>query len=530
MLMATMATVMAKKSNKNSFLLLIPLSLASNAALAGEWTFEPNLGLTETYTNNVELTPENHQSSVVSQLITGIKGEFTSREVSLSFSGTETYAAYSHNSDLNDDFQTANIEGVISLWPRGPVLIANSSITNVSQNTANNSLADLVSGDMVQISSHNAGLQYQTASSGYNFDGSIIYNLTETEDRVGENRGYTAKIYTENGNAARNIFWQIRGEYADKENKAASGTKYSFEAGVGTITSFNLNPFLRYYDEDISGNIVGANQTSTRSWGPAIRWLVSDHLYIDVSYNYVADKEVSNDYVAANINWQPSQRTSLEAGYSQRFFGDSYNLDLQHKTKRLTNTLSYNETIEVFDRDRYEQIDVGIFWCPVDITITNISQCFAQSAQPQGESQLGTFFTLEPVESNEFSLNKQFLWSSKLELSKTSFTINSSATRRESIESKKIDDTLTTSFTIDRKISGRSNLTILAKYDYKVFDKDSLDDNQEDHYRTYSATYTKNLASSLSTHFTIQHVNRDSNIDRYSYDEIRAFINITKDF
>jgi len=521
---------MVRKHNKKKLTIFIALALASHAALAGEWTFNPSLGLTETYTNNVELTPDNHQSSVVSQLIAGVNGEFTSREMYLAFSGTETYAAYSHNSDLNDDFQTANIEGAISLWPSGPKFIASSSLTNVSQNTANNSLADLVSGDTIQRSSHKAGLQYEFANSNYSFDSGVIYNLTETEDSIGESKGYTANISTKNGNAARHVFWQLRGEYSDRENKTASGKKYSLEAGVGVITSLKLNPFLRYYDEDISGNVIGANQATTRSWGPAIRWLASEHLYLDVSYNYVDDKETSDDYIAANINWQPSQRTSLEAGYSQRFFGDSYNLDLQHKTKRLTNKISYDEKIEVFDRDSYEQVDVGIFWCPVDITITNITQCFAQSEQPEGEYQLSTFFTLVPVENNEFSLNKRLLWNSKLQLSRTSFTFNSSATRRESIASKRIDDTLSASFTIDRKISGRSNLTFLAKYDHRVFNKDNPDNGQEDHYRTFSATYTKNLASSLSTHFTIQHVNRDSNIDRYSYDEVRAYINITKDF
>jgi len=231
---------------------------------------------------------------------------------------------------------------------------------------------------------------------------------------------------------------------------------------------------VRFYDEDISGDFINQNQQTTSSWGPGIRWLVSDHLMIDISYNYVADEAVSEDYVATSIQWEPSARTSLSAGYSQRFFGDSYNLDIQHKTKRLANSITYDESLEVFDRNNYEQIDIGIFWCPADIDLTNIAQCFAQSEQPsEGDFQLARFFSLEPIESNEFSLNKRFSWTSTLQLARTSFAFNTFATRRERLEAAVINDALGASITIKRKISGKSNLTLLAKYDYLIFDKDN---------------------------------------------------------
>ncbi|MCI2282247.1 hypothetical protein L3081_01040 [Colwellia sp. MSW7] len=71
----------------------------------------------------------------------------------------------------------------------------------------------------------------------------------------------------------------------------------------------------------------------------------------------------------------------------------------------------------------------------------------------------------------------------------------------------------------------------MTKYNYLAFDKNNPDGiRQKDYYRTISATYTKDLASSLSAHFTLQHVNRDSNLEQYTYDETRAIINVTKEF
>ena len=81
----------------------------------------------------------------------------------------------------------------------------------------------------------------------------------------------------------------------------------------------------------------------------------------DISYNYVAeDNTTSDDYVAAAIEWIPSARTSLAAGYSQRFFGKSYNLDLQHSSRRFSNTITYDETLEAFDRNNYQQVDLSL--------------------------------------------------------------------------------------------------------------------------------------------------------------------------
>jgi hypothetical protein len=267
---------------------------------------------------------------------------------------------------------------------------------------------------------------------------------------------------------------------------------------MGAITSWNLNPFIRYYDENVQGTGISQNQNTTSSWGPGIRWLATPHITIDLSYNFLVDETVSDDYFDTSIQWEPSARTSLTFGYSQRFFGDSYNLDLKHRTKRLTNSITYDESLEVFDRNTY------------------------QETTPENP---------ELVESNEFSLNKRLAWSSQLQLSRTSFGLSISSNERTSLETNIVDNTLATNISITRTISPKSSLSLSAAYNYSIYDKDNpLGSRQEDYYRTVSANYTKNLASALSTIFTVRHINRDSTNDRFSYNEVRAIINITKEF
>ncbi len=537
--MAIMATAMVRKINNfrlATAMALLFLFTIPSSTFAGEWQFIPNFGIKETYTDNVELAITEPTSSLVSQSIIGLDAEYQSRLASFSFSGKNNNLFFSHDSDINDSYLTLTSTGQYYLWTSGPAIFVSANVSNTNRNSASNGLADLVSGDTVQAENYSAGLRYNVNNNSFSIESSVNYSINSFEDGIGEYDGVSAILNSRNGNNARIVFWQLSSDFStrnqDLSGETRTGDQYSVDAKFGLITPLNFNPFIRFYDEDLSGTFGNQNQPTTSSWGPGIRWLVSSHLTFDLSYNYVIDDTVSDDYIATSIHWEPSARTSLTAGYSQRFFGDSYNLDIQHKTKRLTNSISYDESLEVFDRNNYEQIDLGVFWCPPEATRESISQCFVQSDQPgSSDFVLANFSYLEPIESNEFSLNKRFTWTSKLQLARTSFAINTSASRREGIESKVIDDTLNTSLTIERKISGKSKLTLSAKYDYLVFDKDNpAGSRQEDHYRTVSATYTKDLLSSLSTHFTVQNVNRDSNNDQYTYDEVRAIINVTKEF
>jgi len=537
MAITAMATVRnTKKNSLTNVLTLLTCSIFIAPTMAGEWQFVPTFGIEETYTDNVELTITDPTSSLVSQAILGLDASYQSRLANFSFRGENNNLFFTHDSSIDDSYLTLDTQGSVYLWSSGPEFFATAAIDNITRNSANNGLADLVSGDTVQYESYSTGLRYNVNNNSFTIQTALTYTNNIYDDNIGDYDGVSVYLNTNNNSNARLTFWQVNSRYSKREQNSlgitSNGKQYSVDAKLGLITPVDFNPFIRFYDEDFSGTFGNQSQSTTSSWGPGVRWLISQHLQVDLSYNYVTDDEVSDDYVAASIQWEPSARTSLTAGYSQRFFGDSYDLSFQHKTKRLTNTISYDETLEVFDRNNYEQIDLGAFWCPTGSTIANISNCFAQSEQPdEGGFQLSNFFYLEPIESNEFSLNKHFAWNSTLQLARTSFTFSASGTRRERIESEIIDDTFSASFTINRRISGRSELTLLAKYDNNIYDKNNpAGSRQEDDYRTLSATYTKDLASSLSTHFTLQRVNRDSTIEQYTYNELRAIINVTKEF
>lgn len=503
--MAITVMGITRKTNKDCLLNCYIGSLAiwmvtSASAFAGDWQFKPSLNLDETYTDNVELTSLDQTSSFVTQTIAGLEAEYNSSLTSFQLSGTQVYALYSHDSALNDSFRTLNTNGQYSFWKAGPALTFSATIANINQNSAQNGLADLISSDTIEQKTYSTGLQYNFGNSSYSVTSSVNYNLIRNEDNIGDSNGFTARIGSENGNNARHVYWQLDGNYTKRDQQRSNndGENHTIEALFGAITTWNLNPFIRYYDEDVQGTSVNSNIDTTSSWGPGVRWLATPHIIIDLSYNFVDDETISDNYIDTSIEWEPSARTSLIVGYSQRFFGDSYSLDFSHKIRRLTNSISYDESLEVFDRSSYREIAPDV---------------------------------IELVESDEFSLNKRFAWSSQLQLSRTSFSLAITTNERKSLETNVVDDTFDANISVTRTNSQKSNFSLSAAFSNSIYDKNNpLGSTQEDYYRTISANFRKNLASSLSWDFTVRHVNRNSTVERLSYNEVRAIINITKEF
>jgi len=528
-----MATDMAKKLTNYIAQYSIITVLFTLPVQAGEWFFTPNITTDETYSNNVGLDRNNKISSYVNQLALGLNTEFKSRLTKFSFKSSTTYVSYSHDHNLDDYFNNLAAKLRYNLGTNGPVFTANASISNQSRNSAVNSLADLVSGDTVEIKTYQSGIEYNIDNSDFIIESLFEYEWREAEDNIGTSNGYNAIFNTQNGNTARHFLWQWRSNYRQRENHNLTGNIYRVEAITGIITRFHFNPFIRFFDEDTSGSIAGNNNTNSTSWGPGFRWQISSHFYLDLSYNYVSDKTQSDNYIATEINWQPSARTSLVANYSKRFFGESYGLNFSHKLRRLTNTISYVEKVEAFDRNSYQQISLGDFWCPIGANISDdLSHCFVNNNDIIDFTtyQLVTLFDQQLIESNEFSLNKRLKWLSTLQLARTTFTLNIFHYNRESLTTGRIEKTNTASFIALRHISPKSDLDISFNFNHRQFNSQNQSLGQEDYYRTVSSTYTRKLARTLSTNISLKYLNRTSTLASRTYTEARASINIKKEF
>ena len=540
--MATTVMAMAQKIKLSAIFLTL---IYSNVAFAGEWQFKPSILIDETYTDNVGLVTNNEESSLVSQAGINIESTYKARNAILNFSSKSTYALYSHNHELDNDFHTVASDFRLQLWPNGIILVGAANISNQSKNGSKNALADIVSADTVQVGTYRGGIEYNINNSVFIVNSALGYNQTKSEDDIGDSEGVIANINSTNGKGARDFFWDLEHSYQELKNNSQEGKLSESEAKFGLITDYKINPFIRYYNEDNSGNITNPNRTiESSSYGLGLRWLISPRLYLDTSYNKPIgnkldlDGNAQKEYINAEITWQPSSRTRLEASFSERFYGDSYGLNFTHRNRRLINTVSYIEDIQTLTRNNFSANIIGYYFCPSS-SISSTEDCILEDGtnifpdNPSDPDNPGyQIFPIQDfilVEDNVFSLNKTLTWNSTLALARTTITLNVNRQKRDNLETRIKDETSAASLNFKRDISSRSNLSLDLSYTETNLQIDT-ELERIDRYRRYQIAYQKSLNSALLVNLAISYLDRNSNSSILNYQEGRISAKITKGF
>jgi uncharacterized protein (PEP-CTERM system associated) len=533
-------TVMDTALNKKLLAVTLFAILSANIQ-AGEFEFKPNLVINETYSDNVNLTFNDKESGLTSQTGMQLSTLYSSKKLELSLSSNSRYVMYSHDHDSDNDFHSLESRFRFKLAPKGLSLTGSATISNQSRNSSRNALADVVSGDTARVETYATGLEYVIDNNDFLLNSTIQYTTNRSEDSIGEREGYTANLITRNSNSARYIFWEATTQFADYQNQGRESKLFSGELKIGFITDYKFTPFLRYYDETNEGDISNNNSSiESDSYGGGIRWMVSPKLLLDISYNTPTgpqldlDGNQQEDYSAASIRWQPSQRTQLTVDYGKRFYGESYGLDFTHKNKRLTNNISYVEEVQAFTRNNYETVAQGNYWCPPDGDNDNVidsSTCFINNNGSINfdEYLLVSLNDFVLVEDFSLSLNKQLNWSSVLQLPRTTFSFSLSSLNRENLDTRIEDETQRASFSIKRKVSGKSNIQLNIGYtnENRALEQE---DERNDRYRRYSLEYDKSLNSQLSFTLGVSHLNRSSTTQSFNYEEDRIYLNFSKGF
>jgi uncharacterized protein (PEP-CTERM system associated) len=528
--------VMDTALNKTVLAAAIFAILSANT-FAGEWQFTPQLIIDETYTDNVNLSVNDTTASLVSQTGVELSTLFSSKKLDFTFDAKSLYAMYSHDHDTDDDYHTLDSSFRLKLGPKGLALIGSAAISNQARNNSRNALADIVSGDTTRVENYSGGLQYTINNSDFIVGSGIQYQTTKSQDGIGEREGYAVKFLSKNGSAARNIYWDASSKYSDATNQGRDGQLFKGEVKIGLITGYKITPFIRYYDETNDGDLVdNSSSLESDSYGGGLRWLISPRLLLDLSYNTPTgnqldlDGKEQQDYAAATIRWEPSQRTTLIIDYGQRFYGKSYGFDFVHRNKRLTNTITYVEDVQAFTRNNYESVALGTFLCPQG-EVSDTSACFVNNNDNINvdDYQLVNLNDFVLVEDIGLSLNKELNWLSELALPLTTFSISISSLTRENLNTRVVNEDQRASFSIKRKVSGKSNIKLALEYTDTHFLLEQ-DNERQDRYRRYSLEYDKSLNSKLTVKLGVSHLNRSSTTQSFNYEEDRITLKFSKGF
>ncbi|WP_371375708.1 TIGR03016 family PEP-CTERM system-associated outer membrane protein [Thalassotalea aquiviva] len=530
---------MARKKLKFGALLYL-LYITYNHA--SEINTTQKLSLKETYSDNITLSKFDKKSSLVTLVSPGFSSQLNTSKVSLDLNYTLTRAYYSHNHNIDSGYNEGNIDFTYFTPVDGLSVTLKTGINNVSKNNARNSLADIVTGDTTETRSVEAGLAYNLNFPSWTFNSETILSKNSSADGIGEREGYKIKLNSSNGVSARDIFWNMDSNYSDYENRNLNGTNYRFELTTGLITNLKINPFLRFYDEKLEGNLNRRRIPEYSSIGVGIRWLANDHLYLDLAYNWVnnvndsistqsEDRQNENN-ISGNLSWQPSKRTQLKGGFSNRFYGDSYDFNFSHTFKRLSTNINYSESITAFDRLELEE-SMAEVWC-LSETQTDFSDCIID---PQIDIDLSDYTlidsitVLNPIESESFSLVKALSINIGYHFRRSKVEVNASRNKRQNLSVNNNDYYDRASVSFYRDLTPRSSLSVNASFNRNDFNQNQIDNTQrESLYRFYSLNYSKNLTPSLNLNVQTSHLNRSSGGRYNAYKENRLSLLVNKEF
>ncbi len=235
--------------------------------------------------------------------------------------------------------------------------------------------------------------------------GSATYSIVESESNpnlntVGLNsESYSTNGQLQNGDESKWVLWKLSGSY--QQTKRPNNTR------SGDFISRNANAYVDFMLLDNWGirltSTHEANQISSRTdtfsntrefntYGAGLTFRKSDNRYISITQN-ASDSDVSEDqsnsFTAIDLSWAFTNRTSIEASYGRRFYGESGDLRFRYNTKHFRTNVTHSEQVTNTARLISDPTNLGIFVCPLgDFSIADCFQPSSLTYTPGSNEQL----------------------------------------------------------------------------------------------------------------------------------------------
>ncbi|MGH8489780.1 MAG: TIGR03016 family PEP-CTERM system-associated outer membrane protein, partial [Gammaproteobacteria bacterium] len=330
------------------------------------WTIVPEFRLGETYTDNIALKKSSEaEDDFVTELKPGIQVLGNTRRLAFELNYNLQHLVHASNPELDDTFHrlfssvnTELIEKLIFL--DADTTLTQQNITTTGQgafsnfgpaatlNDADDNINDI--GERQDVRTYRVS-PYSRRRFGNFADAEVRFTYDDVSasdtnadipqsnaSGVGDDsRSLNYRANVRSGSRYLRFPWALT--YENRQIDFDSGETTNFEQIIGGL-EYVYSPSIR---------ILG-----------------------DLGYekNSFESSEPLDDTIIWNIGgrWTPSARTTLEATYGKRFFGNRYAVNLSHQTKRTTWLLRYDEQQETV-RDRQIERAVrsrGINISPVD--------------------------------------------------------------------------------------------------------------------------------------------------------------------
>jgi uncharacterized protein (PEP-CTERM system associated) len=299
----------------------LPLSsaLIVHPALAAKWDIIPTLGIEETYTDNLRLTPTNKQSDFATVLTPGviINGVGARGRLDLTYSLQSIYhtqegAQNELNHLLNASATAEMVEKLAYVDARASIQQLNTSVLGPQAVSNVNITGNRTTAKTFLVS------PYLRRTFGSEAEGLARYTYSVVDSDSGNFRqteGNRVDLSLASGPSYRLYTWNITAYTDQIKGRTTADTEFSAINATGRrLISYNLYLTSSVGYEKNNYVSIGGAPTSGVSW-------------------------------STGIDWMPTPRTRLAGTIGQRYYGDSYSFDFNHRARITVWSARYSEEI-----------------------------------------------------------------------------------------------------------------------------------------------------------------------------------------
>jgi len=371
--------------------LLFPLAFTA-AAPAGEWRIQPNLGISERYSDNINGAPEGlEEDDFITNLTSGLslQGDGARVKVNANYSVQKSYSTTdSRNNNLTHFLSgSANTEIIENTFfvdanaSIAPTLISNSGrISNQNFIDVGGNRADVTSYTITPRAVHHLGT-YATATAQTTFGNT---SATQQDFGTGNFAGTGQSGFGGTGNFSGFGNTGIGGS----DNLAGSGASDSYTLSLVSGRRFARSNWGLTYTERTFDADQGGGESTTQSTIANVGYRISRkfRMFANVGQettDFIGDEGLQDGMTwAVGAEFNPTPRTTVSGSYGDRSFGSTKNFNFSHRMRRVSVSGNYTEdlstTAERLQRQQQELFrNVDVFGNPLNtplnpLDLTNV--------------------------------------------------------------------------------------------------------------------------------------------------------------
>lgn len=273
------------------------------AVAARAWTIVPRIGITETLTDNVNLSATNKQSDLISQISPGVRIDARTARLKMYFDYALNGLIYARESGSNNIQNSLNTFGTLeaidnwmfvdfsgqiaqqTISPFGVQSPSNAYINNNTTETSSYRISPYIRGQLIGSADYYLRYNQSYTNSGYSAASNI-----DLSQWLGQIKGNTT---------FQNLNWAIDG--SQQKTDYSQGRDYE-DQRIRAMLIYKLFPEFR---ASLSGGYESNNYQSLDMEG-----------------------QTTNGY---GFDWTPTERTQVSGFQERRFFGNGHNFVLSHR-------------------------------------------------------------------------------------------------------------------------------------------------------------------------------------------------------